>query len=267
MNIEEMILVSVDDHVVEPPDMFKEHMTPKELDTIAPRMIEEDGRNFWIYEGQKIYNMGLNAVAGRPKNEYGMEPLCYADMRAGVYDIHKRIEDMNVNGILGTLCFPTFTGFAGNLFHQSKDKKAAYRIIQAYNDWHIDEWASAYPGRVIPLAMLPIWDSKLMVDEVKRVAAKGCCAITFPDNPTAGGFPSIHNEHWDGLWKVCSDESVVINCHIGTGEQPPHASDETPIDAWITSFPMSIAQSASDWLYGEFDAERIVRHGPPHGNI
>ncbi|MDG1389238.1 MAG: amidohydrolase family protein [Halioglobus sp.] len=252
MNLEDMILVSVDDHVVEPPEMFDNHMTKKELETIAPRLVEEDGKNFWLYESHKIGNMGLNAVVGRPKEEYGMEPLRYEDMRKGVYSIDERIGDMDANGILSSICFPTFPTFAGNLFHQSKDKKAAKRVIEAYNDWHIDEWAGTHPGRIIPLALLPIWDSELMVNEVKRVAAKGCKAISFPDNPTFHGFPSIHNAHWDKLWEVCAENDVVINCHIGTGAQPPHSSPETPIDAWIAAFPMSIANSAADWLYGEF---------------
>jgi hypothetical protein len=191
MNVEDLILISVDDHVVEPPGMFDNHMTAKELDTIAPRLIEENGTNFWLYEGQKIGNMGLNAVVGRPKEEYGMEPLRYEDMRKGVYAIDERIGDMDANGILASLCFPTFPTFAGNLFHQAKDRKAALRVIEAYNDWHIDEWAGTHPGRIIPLAMLPIWDSQLMVNEVKRVVAKGCRAITFPDNPSVHGFPGI----------------------------------------------------------------------------
>ena len=252
MKLNDMILVSVDDHVIEPPEMFDNHMTKGELDSIAPKLVEENGRNFWVFEGQKIANMGLNAVVGRPKEEYGMEPLSYNDMRKGVYSIDERIDDMNANGILSSICFPTFPTFAGNLFHQAKDKKAALRIIEAYNDWHIDEWAGKYPGRIIPLALLPIWDPRAMVTEVKRIAAKGCHAISFPDNPTMHGFPSIHNSHWDNLWEACAENDIVINCHIGTGAQPPHSSSETPIDAWITSFPMSIANSAADWLYGEF---------------
>ena len=252
MKLEDMILMSVDDHVVEPPEMFDNHMTQKELETIAPRLVAENGKNFWLYEGQKIGNMGLNAVVGRPKEEYGMEPLRYEDMRKGVYSIDERIGDMNANGILSSICFPTFPTFAGNLFHQSKNKNAAKRVIEAYNDWHIDEWAGTHPGRIIPLALLPIWDSELMVNEVKRVVAKGCRAISFPDNPTCHGFPSVHNAHWDKLWEVCAENDVVINCHIGTGAQPPHSSPDTPIDAWIAAFPMSIANSAADWLYGEF---------------
>lgn len=252
MKVEDLIFISVDDHVVEPPGMFDNHMTKQELETIAPKLIEDNGRNYWVYQGHKIANMGLNAVVGRPKEEYGMEPMRYDDMRAGVHDIDARIDDMNANGICASLNFPTFPTFAGNLFHQSKDKKAALRVIEAYNDWHIDEWAGKYPGRIIPLAMLPIWDQQAMIAETKRVVAKGCKAITFPDNPALHGFPSIHNAHWDPLWEVCAENDVVINCHIGTGAQPPHSSPETPIDAWITAFPMSIANSAADWLYGEF---------------
>src|SRR5262249_3295890 len=41
----------------------------------------------------------------------------------------------------------------------------------------------------------------------------------------------------------------VICCHIGTGSAAQHASDLSPIDAWITSMPISIANSAADWLW------------------
>ena len=44
MNKDDMILISVDDHVVEPPDMFKNHLAKKYLDE-APRLVHNpDGR-------------------------------------------------------------------------------------------------------------------------------------------------------------------------------------------------------------------------------
>ena len=39
--------------------------------------------------------------------------------------IEKRILDMNANGLLGSLCFPSLPGFAGRLFGSLEDKKAA----------------------------------------------------------------------------------------------------------------------------------------------
>jgi hypothetical protein len=45
---------------------------------------------------------------------------------------------------------------------------------------------------------------------------------------------------------------VVISCHIGSAGNAPYASDLTPIDAWITSMPISIATAAADWLFAKF---------------
>ncbi len=74
MNKEDMILISVDDHTVEPPDMFKNHLPKKYLDD-APRLVHNpDGSDMWKFRDTVIPNVALNAVAGRPKEEYGIEP-------------------------------------------------------------------------------------------------------------------------------------------------------------------------------------------------
>ncbi|MFW6093313.1 MAG: amidohydrolase family protein [Pseudomonadota bacterium] len=248
MNTDDMIIVSVDDHIIEPPDMFEQHV-PASLKSRAPRLETlDDGSNVWMFEGRKVINVGLNAVVGRPRDEYGMEPTSYEQLRKGTYDVHARVEDMNANGLLASLNFGTFVAFDGSFFWESEDKNLALAMVKAYNDWHIDEWCGAYPGRFIPMAILPCWDIAETVKEVERVVAKGCHAVTFSDNPTVKGLPSIHNEAWEPFWKVCNDNRVVINCHIGTGYAPPHPSMESPIDAWITGMPISIANSASDWL-------------------
>ncbi|MBT8148054.1 MAG: amidohydrolase, partial [Gammaproteobacteria bacterium] len=115
--------------------------------------------------------------------------------------------------------------------------------------WQIDEWAGAHPGRIIPLALVPYWSGDAAAEEVRRVAKKGCRAICFLDNPAARGFASVHDAMWEPLWKACNDERVVINCHIGTGSEPPHSSDLSPMNAWITSMPISVANAAADWLH------------------
>ena len=249
MKVEDLIIVSVDDHVIEPPDVFERHL-PASLKDKAPQMKRDaQGNHYWIYEDRVVANVGLNAVAGRPPEEYGCEPTALEHMRAGAYDIHARIGDMNVNGVLGSICFGSFVSFDGGFFNGAKDKALTNHMVSAYNDWHIDDWAGVYPGRFIPMAITPMWDVAEMVVEIKRVVNKGCRAITFPDNPAMKGLPSLHDDYWEPLWKVCADEGVVICCHIGTGAAPPHSSMKTPIEAWITSFPMTIANSAADWLY------------------
>jgi len=249
MKLEDLVIVSVDDHIVEPANMYENHLTGPQK-AIAPYMRKDDsGADYWIYEGRRCGAIGLNAVAGRVPEEYGCEPASFDQMRAGAYDIDARIDDMNANGILSSVNFPSVVGFDGSLFLQFENKKNALTILQAYNDWHIDEWCGKYPGRNIPIAIVPFWDIAATVEEVKRIAAKGARGISFCDNPTVKGMPSIHNEHWDPLWAICADLEIVINNHIGSGAQAPHASMETPIDAWITTMPIAISNSAADWLH------------------
>jgi len=202
MKIEDMVLVSVDDHVVEPPHVFEGRLPAKYAD-LAPKFVTRaDGTNAWVYEGQEIGNVALNAVAGRPPEEYGMEPTSFAELRAGCYDIDERVKDMDANGVLGSLCFPSFPQFCGQLFARTEDKDVALAMVRAYNDWHIEDWCGSHPGRFIPCSLPAIWDPQVLADEVRRTARMGAHAVTFSENPSKLGWPSFHSDHWDPFWRA-----------------------------------------------------------------
>jgi len=249
MKTNELVIASVDDHIVEPPTMFDQHLSVQHKSIKPTVHKDKNGADFWLFEGKRTGNIGLNAVVGRVREEYGCEPISFEQMRKGTWDIHSRIEDMNANGILTSLNFPTVVKFDGELFHQFTNKANALTLLRAYNDWHIDEWCGSYAGRNIPNAIVPYWDIRETVKEIERVVAKGCHAISFTDNPSLRKQPSIHDEHWDPMWKACADNAVIINIHIGSGAAAPHASMASPIDAWITTMPISIVNSAADWLW------------------
>jgi predicted TIM-barrel fold metal-dependent hydrolase len=249
MQVEDLILVSVDDHVVEPPDLFEGRL-PSKYQDLAPRVVtKDDGTDVWVYEGNELPNIGLNAVAGRPPDEYGIEPTRFSELRPGCFDIHERVRDMNANGVLGSMCFPSFPQFCGQLFARTEDKDVALTMLRAYNDWHIDEWCGTYPGRFIPLALPPLWSPELMAEEVRRVSAKGCHAVTFSENPEKLGYPSFHNSHWDPFWTACADEGMVVCLHIGSSSNLVVTSIEAPIDTLITLQPMNIVLAAADLLW------------------
>ena len=249
MKLDDMILVSVDDHVVEPPDVFERHLPAKYKD-IAPHVVhEENGTDVWHFLDFEIPNVGLNAVAGRPREEYGIDPTSFDELRKGCYDVDERIRDMNANGLLGSLNFPSLPGFAGRLFAAMDDKDAALALNRAYNDWHIEDWCGAAPGRFIPLAVPPIWDPDALAKEIHRVAKKGCRAITFPENPVPLGLPSLHQDHWDPVWKACADEQTVVCMHIGSSGKLAVTADDAPIDVMIALQPMNIVQAAADLIH------------------
>jgi predicted TIM-barrel fold metal-dependent hydrolase len=249
MRADELIMVSVDDHLVEPPNMFEGRL-PARMRDQAPHVERlSDGSDVWLFNGVKIPNIGLNAVAGRPKDEYGIEPTAFEEMRPGCFDVHERIKDMNAGGVLGSMNFPSFPGFSARLFAACADKELALAVLRAYNDWHIDEWCGAYPGRFIPMALPILWDPDLCAEEVRRVAAKGCHSLTFTENPLKLGYPSFHSETWDPLWKALCDEQVVLSIHLGSSGELAFTAPDAPIDVMITLQPMNICSAASDLLW------------------
>ncbi|MBM4242817.1 MAG: amidohydrolase [Deltaproteobacteria bacterium] len=257
MHADDLILVSVDDHVVEPPSMFEQHL-PVQYKSLAPKVVRrKDGTDVWYFNGNQIPNLGLNAVVGRPPEEYGMEPTSYDQIRPGCYDVHERIGDMNANGVLASMCFPSFPTFTGMKFAELADKSLAAVMLRAYNDWHIDEWCGSYPGRFIPLALPMMWDPQLMADEVRRVAKKGCHALSFTESPEKLNFPSFHSEHWDPLWKAMCDEGTVLAVHIGSGAGMQFNSMEAPVDVMITTTPIKIIDFAADILWS-----RVLKEYP-----
>ena len=113
MQTDDLILVSIDDHVVEPPDMFLNHV-PAKYKPEAPVVVTDDkGVDQWMYQGRPQGVSGLNAVVSWPAEEWGRDPAGFAEMRPGVYDVHERVRDMNRNGILASMCFPDVHGFLG----------------------------------------------------------------------------------------------------------------------------------------------------------
>jgi predicted TIM-barrel fold metal-dependent hydrolase len=248
VNKDDMILISVDDHIVEPPDMFKNHLSKKYQDE-APRLVHNaDGSDTWQFRDIVIPNVALNAVAGRPKEEYGIEPQGLDEIRKGCFDVDERVKDMNAGGILGSMCFPSFPGFAGRLF-ATEDHEFSLALVQAYNDWHVEEWCGAYPARFIPMTLPVIWDAEACGAEVRRNAKRGVHSLTFSENPSAMGYPSFHSDYWTPLWEALVDTDTVLNVHIGSSGRLAITAPDAPMDVMITLQPMNIVQAAADLLW------------------
>jgi predicted TIM-barrel fold metal-dependent hydrolase len=241
MNVEDLVLVSVDDHIIEPREMFDAHI-PQQYRDRAPRVLtDDDGSEYWLFEGERAAYMGLNAVAGCPPEEYGLNPTCY--------DVHERVRDMNANGVLGSLNFPTFPHFCGQLFARQPDRDLSLAVVRAYNDWHIDEWCGAHPGRFIPCGITPYWDPALMAEEVARIASKGCHAVTFSENPEKLGHPSLHSDHWDPFWEACQENGTVVCLHIGSSSSLLLTATDAPADVMISITPMNSFLALNDLMW------------------
>jgi hypothetical protein len=199
--------VSVDDHIIEPPNVWMDRLPAKYRD-IGPRVerlrvdnlqfngmqysfdiVDNDAdtgkfADFWLYEDLKVPLRRIIAAVGFPQEERTLIPVTYEEMRKGCWDQTARLEDMDVNHTEASLCFPTFPRFCGQTFTEAKDKELALLCVQAYNDWMVEEWCGgAGAGRLIPLIIVPLWDADLAAAEVRRNAARGVHAVCFSEIP------------------------------------------------------------------------------------
>jgi predicted TIM-barrel fold metal-dependent hydrolase len=243
-------LISVDDHVIEPPNVWQDRI-PARLRDAAPRIVRDDEGEAWVYQGKRFATIGLSAAAGRKKEEFSPVPVTYQDMRPGCYDPVARLEDMDRDGVLASLCFPSFPRFCGQTFYEASDRELALLCVRAYNDWMVDEWSGSSPGRFIPGIILPLWDPVEGAREIERCAAKGAKAVIFSENPSMLGLPSIHDQgrYWDPVFAAASDTGLPVCIHIGSSSKVPSTSPDNPLVVTLALTPMNAMVTCVDWLF------------------
>jgi predicted TIM-barrel fold metal-dependent hydrolase len=246
--------ISVDDHLIEPARLWDERV-PERWRENAPHIVREGDSEHWVYEDRQIVTTGLNAVAGKAREEFSPEPITYEDMREGCYEPAARVADMNQGNVLSSMLFPSFPRYCGQVFHEAKDKDLALLCVRAWNDFILEELAGAYPGRFIPMMLIPLWDPAAAAEEIERTAALGAKSIAFSENPTKLGLPSIHTDYWDPVFRSADEAGFVLSMHVGSSSNLIRTSPDMPTLAFMAySAAANQAGTLLDWLFsGNFE--------------
>jgi predicted TIM-barrel fold metal-dependent hydrolase len=262
-------IISVDDHVVEPPHLWQRWLPARWRDA-GPRVVRDgstvewvqgnqvfrkggDGpaTDWWVYEDLAWSHQMLNACAGYDESEWWMGPIAFDQMRPGCYDPAARLVDMDAGRIEASLCFPTYPRFCGQLFAERSDRELALACVRAYNDWMVEEWTGDSGGRLVPLCLVPLWDPELAAAEVRRNAARGVRAVAFSELPGKLGLPTIHDpgRHWEPFFAACGETGTVICMHIGSGSTWMTSSADAPPAVTATLVFMTSVMALTDWLF------------------
>ncbi|MEN3586214.1 amidohydrolase family protein [Streptomyces sp. ZYX-F-203] len=270
------LIISVDDHVVEPPDVWRDRL-PKRHRDAGPRIVRAPLRemtflggrfrpvmgepgdpgpvgDWWVYEDLRRPLTRLDSAVGRAREEVRLEVVTYEEMRPGSWDVSARLADMDVNHVQTAVCFPTFPRFCGQTFTEASDRDLGLACVRAYNDWMVEEWCAPARGRLVPLTLVPLWDADLAAEEVRRNAARGVRAVAFSEIPPHLGLPSVHTDAWDPFLAACDETGTVIAMHIGSSSRMPSTSDDAPPAVGSTITFANCCFSMVDWLMsGKFE--------------
>ncbi|MDA0646617.1 MULTISPECIES: amidohydrolase family protein [Nonomuraea] len=244
------VIISADDHLIEPPDLFEDRV-PEKFADVAPKVVEtEAGHQVWRYGGATYPCAGLDVGAGLPREQWTLDPVRFENMRPGCYDIEARVKDMDTAGVWAALCFPGMVaGQSGMAFARTRDQELGLALVKAYNDWHIDVWAGTFPERIIGLQLPWLPDPDVAAKEIRANAARGFKAVVFPEFPTRLRLPSIHSGHWDPFFAACEETGTVVALHTGASSWSPVPSPDTPIEAITTLMPTGAMFACADWLW------------------
>ena len=264
------LIISVDDHILEPRDLWQSMLAPSLRDR-GPKVSREKVRqtftggalllerdveegtwcDVWEFDDLVLGTNLLHAAGGMPIEEQKNVPAIYEDFRPGAYDQAARLADMDANFQEIGINYPnTFPRFAGQGFAERKDKELALACLKIYNDWMIDDWCGgAGRGRLIPLTLIPLWDAQLAAEEVRRCAAKGSSSIAFSENPAKLGFDSLYTGLWDPLWEACAETETTISMHIGSSSSMPTTCPEAPLAVSMSLNAHNAQGSICDWVY------------------
>ena len=250
MQAEDLILVSVDDHVVEPPDMFDGRVPAKWKDR-APRIVHnDDGTDVWVVRGQHHPQRGPQR-RGRPPARGVRDradllrrdaPGLLRHPRAGPGHERQRRARVDVLPLLRPVLRPALRpdrGQGPRHRHAPGLQRLAHRDL-----------VRRLPGRFIPLrhpaaSGTPSSWRPRCGGWRPRAATPSRSRRTRPSS----GWPSFHDAHWDPFWSACADEGTVVCLHIGSSSQLAITAPDAPFDVLIALQPVNIIQCAADLLF------------------
>jgi uncharacterized protein len=210
-------VISVDDHVVEPPDLWTRYMSQAKWGDRIPHVATQaDGTERWVMDGQVRASTSL-APTGALSKDRGLEPQTWKEVPKSAYDPPARLASMDSDGIDCSVLYPSAAGVSGEAIGAIQDLELQTECARIYNDWIIDVWAAS-STRFVPQAILPVGSIEATAAEAKRAVGRGHKGLIMPAQPSQinSTVPHLYKPDWDTLWTIIQELDVPVCFHAGS---------------------------------------------------
>ena len=209
-------LISVDDHVQEPPELWTRRLSNTRWADRVPHLeTQPDGTQYWIVDGSALPLSGVG-LTGALMDDRTRVPQRWEEVPEAAYLPEERLRAMDADGVAYSVLYPTVAGLSGENLGRLTDADLELACVQAYNDWLIEEWAST-SKRFIPQCIVPLWPAEATVAEIQRSVRMGHKGVVFPAVPMElRNVPHINDAAYDPIWAACQDLNIPICFHPGS---------------------------------------------------
>jgi len=205
---------SCDSHVVEAREVFEG--LEDRFGSRAPR-IERDfkgRRGDWLVLPDMFpIPVGRLGIAGHRLDDPATDELIaqgYDGLNPGVRDPHRRLDEQDLDGIVGEVMYPSLNMFTFAI----PDREVVSAVFERHNDWVLD-YCSVAPERLIGIGCLGLPDVDVALAEMERAATRGVRGFAIPAHVSPDR-PYCH-EDYDRFWAAAQDFGVPLTMHIFTG--------------------------------------------------
>jgi predicted TIM-barrel fold metal-dependent hydrolase len=227
-------VVSSDNHVFEPPDLWVSRIEPRFRDR-APRVDKgEDGGDWWFCDGKVVQGTGFGfAGAQTGKRFEAPQETTYSDVfenvRPGGYIPEEHIKDMDIDGIDVSIIYPS----AGLQLFKMADGELITAIFKVYNDW-LAEFCQTSPKRLKGIALINTDDVEVGITELRRCKNMGFVGALITARPPEGR--RYYSPEYEPLWATAQEVEMPLALHLETNRFGSGEADGTnPADVTLAT--------------------------------
>jgi predicted TIM-barrel fold metal-dependent hydrolase len=272
-------MFDADNHLYEGTDAFTRHLDTRHRhefqwvsDDRGRRYIILHGK-FWPYIGIPTFDpvsipgtMELMYRGKLSKKDLGekvpqlLEPL---SNRPEYMNRDARVARLDEQGIEACWLFPTMV--SGVEQQTEDDLDVTYALIDALNQWLLEEWSFHYHDRMFVTPAISLADPVRAQKQLEFAIEHGARGVMMRPAPvhTESGPRSPGRQMFDGFWGLAAEAGIAIMCHAGDTGYQKYAGDWTghyEMQPYKTSIPQT------DWIYIEGRAPSdfilsLIAHG------
>ena len=231
MNKQRAVIIDADSHVFEPQTIWEQYLD-RDYRVLARSAFyyfqTEAGEIGTVVNGKQAPPMNrskLNRQAiyrpGMTPEEIGsLDPTKSHPISAGAQDSERRLRDMDAMGVDKAVLFPTLFG---EYFPVIENPDMANALSRAYNDW-IHDFSQRDPKRLFPMAVLPLQEVSLAVNEARRVQRLGFKGCFLRPSFVEGRY--LNHPYYDPLWKELQSLGLAAVIHPSVGNTNPEGTSQ-----------------------------------------
>jgi predicted TIM-barrel fold metal-dependent hydrolase len=238
-------LLSVNDHLVEPPDVWTSRSPSRRADDV-PRVVTTADGEVWAIGSELVTVRALSVLAA--DGVHRPAPTV-AEMHPAVSDPVARLRAMDDDGVLVHTLLPHVAGFAGERLRFVGDAAGWAAAARAYNDFLLESFCATDPLRLAGVAVVPLATVDDAVAELERAATLGARAVSFPHDLASLGLPTLYEGAWSPFFAAAAVAGLPVFVHVGSSGAPPSIQGMATPGALLVSSGLDVATALVDFVF------------------